>query len=668
MKTIRSLMVVLALAVMTNAPSAETYRFDCSHCNAHIEKDGTVKAETYRTASHSCGTVGCASGGLALRRAECYGVRRRPARSHDPMPAEGGPLTPDDERRVLDFLGDSETHSASPRTEQTSLLAQLKPGTEVAGCRIERLLGQGGMGQVYLAEHLALRKKVAVKVLPAGVFSNPDLLGRFEREARLAARLDHPNVVRVLHAGVERGVHFILLDYVDGESLAHRIERDGRLPVDEALRVATQVAHGLAAAHALGIVHRDIKPGNILLARDGTARVADFGLARQAFSRSAITGTGDVLGTPYYMAPEQVESEPVDARTDLYGLGATLYCALTGRLPYRGDTAGAVLYEIVHKRPEPPSHFAQGVPPEVDEAVLRLLEKDPRRRFPSAGVLAEHLQTLSRFLAGGPRPSRPRRPEAAWAAVAFLGIVGGILLAWAPWRRSETPLPNPVQAPAPTPPPTDPRPPDVGPVVPPDVEPVDPPDTEPVVPPTPEPTVSWPSGWVSFFETRLEDMSERLPLAPGWVHSKGSLDAGPDVAPMRIPVPNDEFLAEIELELPDGEGGLEIGFGAESSKPGDSYRVRWRKGASLEWTRTSSGEVLLSRETPEGGAARHRVRVAWRAQGQLLVSIDDVEASATDPAPARFDEMWLSLAPVGGRLSVRSFGFSVPSLERRGPR
>jgi|GEM_PF-1234089 len=271
-------------------------------------------------------------------------------------------------------------------------------GKSLDGYQVVRRIGRGGMGEVFLAEHTVLGRKTALKVLPGGWLVTPDRVERFHREARLAAQLDHPNIVRVLHAGSQGELHFLVLEYVEGESLGDRLERTGKLPLDEALGLIEQAAHGLDAAHGRGIIHRDIKPGNLLVALDGTLKVADFGLARELLAPSDLTGSNQVLGTPSFMAPEQVEARPLDARTDLFSLGATLYCLITGKLPFRGDTAMAILYQIVHEAPRPLSETCPGTPPAVERLVSSLLEKSPDRRPASAELVASAIAAVRKGL------------------------------------------------------------------------------------------------------------------------------------------------------------------------------------------------------------------------------------------------------------------------------
>jgi serine/threonine-protein kinase len=210
-------------------------------------------------------------------------------------------------------------------------------GNRIAGCLVMDVLGAGGMGKVYSAVHQGLSKAVAVKVLNAQLVANATFVERFLREARAAAQLDHPNVVRILNAGEDGGRHFIVMEMVEGENLRDRLRREGRLGRPEAIRIATGVAHALAAAHELDLVHRDIKPDNIMLSEDGAVKVADFGLARQVAGGGDITGEGFACGTPPYMSPEQISGHAVDGRSDLYSLGIVLYECLSGRRPFQAQ-------------------------------------------------------------------------------------------------------------------------------------------------------------------------------------------------------------------------------------------------------------------------------------------------------------------------------------------
>jgi predicted Ser/Thr protein kinase len=267
-------------------------------------------------------------------------------------------------------------------------------------CRLVRKIGEGGMGVVWLARHEMLQKDVAVKVLPESFSANGEAVQRFLREARSAARLEHPNVVQVLDAGSADGVHFIVMQYVDGTDLDKIVQKRGRLSVADSLAVAKRVALALAAAHKLGLIHRDIKPSNILITKQGRVRVTDFGLAREVGAGGSVTATDQIVGTPHYLSPEQARGDALDGRTDLYSLGGTLYTMLTGRPPYQGPTpiSIAMKHASAKDRPEPIRSLAPDVPEEVEALAGRLMAKDPKDRFQTGDEAAS---AIDRVKSGG---------------------------------------------------------------------------------------------------------------------------------------------------------------------------------------------------------------------------------------------------------------------------
>ena len=260
--------------------------------------------------------------------------------------------------------------------------------------RIERPLGQGGMATVYLAQDDELDRPVALKILAENLAGDATFRDRFEREARLAARLNHPNVVRVFDVGESDGRPFIVMEYVEGDTLADELGRHGPLPRDRAVDLALQMCRGLEAAHASGLVHRDVKPRNLLLRPDGVLKIADFGIARAAES-TRLTEIGTILGTAAYLAPEQAEGVEANPAADLYSVGAVLYELLTGRVPYTATS----LVELAAKQQAGPPPPIAGVPGWLQLAVMRCLEPDPLERPASAGELAGEL--------AGPAPTIP---------------------------------------------------------------------------------------------------------------------------------------------------------------------------------------------------------------------------------------------------------------------
>jgi predicted Ser/Thr protein kinase len=249
--------------------------------------------------------------------------------------------------------------------------------------RLESTLGEGGMARVFKGTDQVLGRPVAVKVLAGRYAGDDQFVTRFRREAQAAAALNHPNVVSVFDTGDDGRDHYIVMEFVEGETLAHLLRREGRVDPDRAGRIAEEVATALQAAHDRGLVHRDVKPGNVMIDRDGRVKVMDFGIARAA-ADDTLTQTGAVLGTAAYLSPEQARGDRVDARSDLYSLGSVLYEMLSGRPPFTGDSPVSIAYRHVNDVPDPPSTHRPGVPPELEAVVMRALEKDPERRYGSA--------------------------------------------------------------------------------------------------------------------------------------------------------------------------------------------------------------------------------------------------------------------------------------------
>lgn len=253
---------------------------------------------------------------------------------------------------------------------------------------VEGLLGVGGMGAVYRVWDRALGEHVALKVLAR---TSPAAIERFSREVKLGRKVTHPNIVRTHDLGEDRGLHFLTMELVEGRPLDEVIRDRTALPPEEALPIGVAIASGLHAAHEAGVIHRDLKPANVLVADDGRVRITDFGIARAAETQDRTHETGALLGTPHYMAPEQVSGQPVDARTDLYALGCILYELLTGRPPFEGTTPMAVVSQrLLHEAPEDPRSLAS-IPDPLAEIVMRCLRREPNERPRSAAVVEEAL-------------------------------------------------------------------------------------------------------------------------------------------------------------------------------------------------------------------------------------------------------------------------------------
>ncbi|MGH2762817.1 MAG: serine/threonine-protein kinase, partial [Thermoleophilaceae bacterium] len=266
----------------------------------------------------------------------------------------------------------------------------LSPGTVFAGYRIEGIAGRGGMGVVYRATQLALERPVALKLVAPELAEDAEFRERFKRESRLAASIDHPNVITIHEAGEAQGLLYISMRYVEGTDLGALIAQEGPLDPDRAARVVAQVAAALDAAHSRGLVHRDIKPANVLMERRGGdehAYLTDFGLTKRSDARSELTRTGQWVGTLDYASPEQIAGGSVDARADVYALGCVLYKALAGSAPFGERDDVAKLYAHVNEEPTPVTERRPEIPGELDRVVRRALAKSPDERFASAGDL-----------------------------------------------------------------------------------------------------------------------------------------------------------------------------------------------------------------------------------------------------------------------------------------
>jgi serine/threonine-protein kinase len=283
-------------------------------------------------------------------------------------------------------------------------------GRTIGGCLVGERIGRGAMAVVYKAEQISLDRTVALKLLDDRSAGDEGALPRFFREARSAARLVHPNVVQVYDVGVDQGVPYIIMEYVDGETLYDRLQRDGRMPATEVLEIARQAALALLRAQEFGIVHRDVKPANIMISRRGEMKLADFGLAKAA-TDTGITrsGSAGALGTPYYMSPEQADGAPLDVRSDIYSLGATLYHVVTGQPPFKGSSTPAILLAHATAKLTPACEVEPAVPRAMSDLIDKMMAKRAEDRYASARALLAGVAGVKRALAegGGDRP-KPR--------------------------------------------------------------------------------------------------------------------------------------------------------------------------------------------------------------------------------------------------------------------
>ena len=358
--------------------------FSCPHCGAQLQVKeslagqsrpcpGCSKIVRAPTAGSSSATGRTKSGA----RAAAQPTVRPPSDAEDTATSSPGKAPPAD----YPFL-------APPQDPDE--IGRLGP------YRICQVLGIGAMGIVFRAEHAKLKRAVALKVMKPSLAAYPDFHRRFLREAQLAAAVDHEHVVTIYEVGEDRGMPFLAMKLLQGETLEDRLERlGGRLSADEVLRIGREIAEGLAAAHERGLIHRDIKPANIWL-EEGRNRVkiVDFGLARGTGADAHFTQAGAVIGTPSYMAPEQANGEEVDSRCDLFSLGAVLYRAGTGRLPFEGKDTLTVLAALASKTPEPPHRIAHSLPRPFSSLVMRLLNKDRNDRPQTAREVVAEIEAI----------------------------------------------------------------------------------------------------------------------------------------------------------------------------------------------------------------------------------------------------------------------------------
>lgn len=310
-------------------------------------------------------------------------------------------------------LGPPGADGPGPAPDEPGPTPELPQGTRLGNHEVRAVLGRGGMGVIYDAEDSQLGRDVAIKVLPASQATNPRVIERFLQEARAAARLRHPNVVTIYEIGRRDGLVYLVMEPLRGGSLADAIAR-GPVPWPEATEAVVQACNGLAAAHARGLIHRDIKPSNLLRGDDGTLKITDFGLAKLADGLGpSLTQAGRVVGTPAFMSPEQCQAEPLDARTDLYSLGASYYAMLTGLEPYADSGSGPkTMFAHCYKPVPDPRAVVPGLPPECASIVRRAMAKAPRDRYPDADALRRALDSLLAAHRAGLRTDPALRPIA----------------------------------------------------------------------------------------------------------------------------------------------------------------------------------------------------------------------------------------------------------------
>ena len=290
----------------------------------------------------------------------------------------------------------------STAAHSSQLVAEPTPGesppvpARLGMYQLGATLGQGGMAQVYRGTDTVLGRVVAIKVLAPQYAKDQAFVERFRREAQAAARLNHPGVVSVYDTGSDQGIHYIVMEYVDGRTLHEVLRSEGRLQPERAAEVLAQVAEALSFAHHAGIVHRDVKPANIMIGRGGEVKVMDFGIARAVASTATLTATATVLGTASYLSPEQAQGEAVDHRSDIYSLGVVAYECLVGEPPFVADTPVAVAYKHVREDPVLPTALVPEVGEDLQAVVMKALAKNPANRYATAEEMKEDLERVRR--------------------------------------------------------------------------------------------------------------------------------------------------------------------------------------------------------------------------------------------------------------------------------
>jgi len=315
--------------------------------------------------------------------------------------------------------------------------------------RIEKLLGKGGMGAVFLAHDLTLEREVAIKVLPPDVAQDEQVVRRFQQEAKTAAKLDHPNIIPIYRVESEGGLNYFVMKYISGTSLEDLLEKKEPLPVPEIQRILWEAACAIGHAHQRGVVHRDVKPANIMFDHDGRVMLTDFGISKALQAATGFTATGMIIGTPHYMAPEQGKGAPVDGRADQYSLGVVGYRMITAELPFNGDSVHTIIYKHIYEPPPLASAKRPGIPGFLAVAISRALSKEPDQRFPTMEEFATAVwpeQPVAAPVKGrsAPRPRPPAPPAPRAAADAPTEITGAPTTPLPrgrtpPKRRSRTP-------------------------------------------------------------------------------------------------------------------------------------------------------------------------------------------------------------------------------------
>ncbi len=322
---------------------------------------------------------------------------------HTPLPAQS---------RFCSVCGSDQTGGDTQSTGPVEGL-QARLQRIVAGqYRIERMLGRGGMGMVFLAQDLTLEREVAIKVLPPDFSSDPQVIKRFQQEAKTAAKLDHPNIIPIYRVESAEGLNFFVMKFISGTSLEDVLESKQPLSYDYIQRILSEAARALGHAHSRNVVHRDVKPANIMFDHDGRVMLTDFGISKALQSAGGLTGTGMIVGTPHYMAPEQAKGQPVDGRADQYSLGIVGYRLLSGQLPFSGDSVHTILYKHIFEPAPNVAALRPGIPRNLTDAIQRALSKEPSERFPTMEAFADAVRGTAMSGAADATTPLPTPPAA----------------------------------------------------------------------------------------------------------------------------------------------------------------------------------------------------------------------------------------------------------------
>jgi serine/threonine-protein kinase len=336
-------------------------------------------------------------------------------RCHTPLP---------DNSRFCFSCGADQTGGATVTSGEVEGLQGRLQKVVAGKYELKKMVGKGGMGAVFLAQDLTLDREVAIKVLPPDISQDPQVVKRFQQEARTAAKLDHTNIIPIYRVESEGGLNYFVMKFIAGTSLEDVLEEHKELAPDYIQRVLWEAARALGHAHSRGIVHRDVKPANIMFDHDGKVMLTDFGISKALQSASGFTGTGMIIGTPHYMAPEQAKGQPVDGRADQYSLGVVGYRMITGQLPFSGDSVHTILYKHIFEEPAAVRSIRADVPDYLSQAIARSMAKEPAQRYATMEEMATALWPEQPITPRGirtanvPRPKGPVTAESPTEAVA----------------------------------------------------------------------------------------------------------------------------------------------------------------------------------------------------------------------------------------------------------